>query len=148
LPPDLTDPHAVPGLGDEHDLALRITARDRRNGAGVMRLLDADSDGVPDAGGDLNHVVLKADATPYGDSRGDQAMTSRLARARPARDARRRGTRRLRPGRSISNQLIDLSEEIVVGEVVDSSARWQGKLVVTDTVVRVDEAMKGARRTR
>ncbi len=64
LPPDLTDPHAVPGLGDEHDLALRITARDRRNAAGAMRLLDANSDGVPDAGGDLNHVVLKADANP------------------------------------------------------------------------------------
>jgi hypothetical protein len=64
LPPDLTDPHAVPGLSDEHDLALRITARDRRNAAGVMRLLDANSDGVPDAGGDLNHVVLKADANP------------------------------------------------------------------------------------
>jgi len=29
-----------------------------------MRLLDANSDGVPDAGGDLNHVVLKADANP------------------------------------------------------------------------------------
>jgi len=64
LPTDLTDPHAVPGLSDEHDLALRITARDRRNAAGVMRLLDANSDGVPDAGGDLNHVVLKADANP------------------------------------------------------------------------------------
>ncbi|MGH7895020.1 MAG: hypothetical protein ACREQL_10140, partial [Candidatus Binatia bacterium] len=47
-------------------------------------------------------------------------------------------------GRALDlDQLIDLSEEIVVGEVVGSTARWQGKLVVTDTVVRVDEAMKG-----
>jgi hypothetical protein len=42
------------------------------------------------------------------------------------------------------DEMIDLSEEIVRGEVTGSSARWQGKLIVTDTTVRVDEAMKGA----
>ena len=48
-------------------------------------------------------------------------------------------------GRALDlDQLIDLSDEVVVGEVVGSTARWDGKLVVTDTVVRVDEAMKGS----
>lgn len=55
------------------------------------------------------------------------------------------GEARADSGRALDlDQLIDLSEEIVVAEVVDSTARWQGKLVVTDTVVRVDEAMKGS----
>ena len=48
-------------------------------------------------------------------------------------------------GRALDlDQLIDLSDELVVGEIVGSTSRWQGKLVVTDTVVRVDEAMKGS----
>ena len=64
LPPDPSGDPGAPALGDESDLALRISARDRRNAAGAMRLLDANSDGVPDAGGDVNHVVLKADMTP------------------------------------------------------------------------------------
>jgi hypothetical protein len=64
LPPDVSTPSGDPGLIDERDFALRITARDRRNAAGAMRLLDANSDGVPDAGGDVNHVVLKADMMP------------------------------------------------------------------------------------
>ena len=47
-------------------------------------------------------------------------------------------------GRALSlDELIDLSEEVVVGEVVASTSRWQQRLVVTDTVVRVEEAMKG-----
>lgn len=55
------------------------------------------------------------------------------------------GTASADSGRALDlDQLIDLSEEIVVGEVVGSTARWEGKLVVTDTVVRVDEAMKGS----
>ncbi len=55
------------------------------------------------------------------------------------------GTARADSGRALDlDQLIDLSEEIVVGEVVGSTERWEGKLVVTDTVVRVDEAMKGS----
>ena len=54
-------------------------------------------------------------------------------------------TARADSGRALDlDQLIDLSDEIVVGEVVGSTSRWQGKLVVTDTVVRVDEAMKGS----
>jgi len=54
------------------------------------------------------------------------------------------GAARADSGRALDlDQLIDLSEEIVVGEVVGSTARWQGKLIVTDTVIRMDEAMKG-----
>jgi hypothetical protein len=71
-------------------------------------------------------------------------MTSRLGTVL-ALLATLAGAARADSGRALDlDQLIDLSEEIVVGEVVDSSARWQGKLVVTDTVVRVDETMKGA----
>jgi len=55
------------------------------------------------------------------------------------------GSARADSGRALDlDQLIDLSEEIVLGEVVGSTARWQGKLVVTDTVVRVDDALKGS----
>jgi hypothetical protein len=48
-------------------------------------------------------------------------------------------------GRALElDELIDLSTEIVVGEVVGSTSRWQQRMVVTDTVVRVEETMKGA----
>ena len=54
------------------------------------------------------------------------------------------GAARADSGRALDlDELIDLSTEIVVGEVVSSTSRWQRRLVVTDTVVRVDEAMKG-----
>jgi hypothetical protein len=47
-------------------------------------------------------------------------------------------------GRALElDELIDLSAEIVVGEVVSSTSRWQGRLVVTDTVVVVEEALAG-----
>jgi hypothetical protein len=41
------------------------------------------------------------------------------------------------------DELIDGAEEIVVGEVIAADGRWEGKLVVTDTTVRVDESLKG-----
>lgn len=54
------------------------------------------------------------------------------------------GPARADSGRALElDELIDLSSEIVIGEVVSSTARWQGRLVVTDTVVVVEEAMKG-----
>jgi hypothetical protein len=40
-------------------------------------------------------------------------------------------------------ELVGLSQEIVVGHVLHARARWEGRLVVTSTVVRVDEALKG-----
>jgi hypothetical protein len=40
-------------------------------------------------------------------------------------------------------ELVDLSQEIVVGRVLTGKARWQGPLIVTSTAVRVDEALKG-----
>jgi len=47
-------------------------------------------------------------------------------------------------GRALGlDELIDLSQEIVVGEVVGSTARWQGRFVVTDTEVRIEEGLKG-----
>jgi hypothetical protein len=55
------------------------------------------------------------------------------------------GAVRADSGRALElDELIDLSAEVVVGEVVGSSSRWQERLVVTDTVVRVDESMKGS----
>ena len=38
---------------------------------------------------------------------------------------------------------VDLSEEIVVGRVVDSMTEWQGKLIVTVSTVEVSETIKG-----
>jgi len=40
-------------------------------------------------------------------------------------------------------ELVDLSQEIVVGRVLNGKARWHGALIETSTVVRVDEALKG-----
>jgi len=40
-------------------------------------------------------------------------------------------------------QMVDTAEEIVVGRVVSSEARWQGKLIVTVSTVEVSEALKG-----
>jgi len=55
------------------------------------------------------------------------------------------GTARADSGRALAlDELIDLSAEIVVGEIVGSTSRWQERVVVTDTVVRVNEAMKGS----
>lgn len=71
-------------------------------------------------------------------------MTARLATAL-ALLAALGSAARADSGRALDlDDLIDLSAEVVVGEVVGSSARWQERLVVTDTVVRVDEAMKGS----
>lgn len=41
-------------------------------------------------------------------------------------------------------ELVGLSQEIVVGRVLHARARWEGRLVVTSTVVRVEEALKGS----
>jgi len=47
-------------------------------------------------------------------------------------------------GRALDlDELIDFAQEVVVGEVVGSTSRWQGRLVITDTVVRVEEGLKG-----
>ena len=54
------------------------------------------------------------------------------------------GLARADSGRVLSlDDLIDLSAEVVVGEVVSSTSRWQQRSVVTDTIVRVEETMKG-----
>jgi hypothetical protein len=39
--------------------------------------------------------------------------------------------------------LVGAADEIVVGEVERTSARFEGRLIVTDAVVRVDETLKG-----
>jgi hypothetical protein len=39
--------------------------------------------------------------------------------------------------------MADLADEVVVGRVVSSEARWQGKLIVTVSRVQVDESLKG-----
>jgi len=55
------------------------------------------------------------------------------------------GVARADSGRALGlDELIDLSAEIVVGEVVSSTSRWQGRFVVTDTQVRVEEELKGS----
>jgi hypothetical protein len=41
------------------------------------------------------------------------------------------------------DDLIDTADEIVVGTVAESSARWEGRLVVTTSVVEVEESLKG-----
>lgn len=40
-------------------------------------------------------------------------------------------------------ELVDLSQEIVVGRVSSSAARWQGRLIVTTTTIEVQEPIKG-----
>jgi len=45
-------------------------------------------------------------------------------------------------------QMVDLSQEIVVGNVVGSATRWEGRLVVTITTIEIDEAIKGQRSGR
>lgn len=40
-------------------------------------------------------------------------------------------------------EMVGAADEVVVGEVLTTSARWEGRLIVTDAVVRVDEALKG-----
>jgi hypothetical protein len=41
------------------------------------------------------------------------------------------------------DDLVDRADEIVVAEVVAAEGRWEGRLVVTDTTVRVQESLKG-----
>jgi len=41
-------------------------------------------------------------------------------------------------------QIVDYSDEIVIGKVISSEARWQGKLIVTVSQVEVRESLKGA----
>lgn len=40
-------------------------------------------------------------------------------------------------------EMVDLSEDIVVGRVVSNAARWQGKLIVTVSTIQVNESLKG-----
>lgn len=40
-------------------------------------------------------------------------------------------------------EMVGLAEDIVVGRVVSSEARWQGKLIVTVSTVDVSESLKG-----
>jgi len=42
------------------------------------------------------------------------------------------------------DQMVGLSEEIVVGRVVQSRPRWEGRLIVTVATVDVEESIKGA----
>jgi len=62
LAPDPSGDSDVSPSGDERDAAIRIRAIDRRDSGGAVRGLDADSDGLPETGGDLSHVV-KLDLT-------------------------------------------------------------------------------------
>ena len=39
--------------------------------------------------------------------------------------------------------MVDVADEVVVGEVETSEAQWEGRLIVTVSTVRVDEALKG-----
>ncbi|HEV7731241.1 MAG TPA: fibronectin type III domain-containing protein [Candidatus Binatia bacterium] len=48
---------------DQKDVAVRVTAHDRRDAGNAVRALDADGDGVNDASGDINHLV-KIDLSP------------------------------------------------------------------------------------
>ena len=41
-------------------------------------------------------------------------------------------------------EMVGLSDEIVIGRVVDSEARWQGELIVTVTWVDIDEQLMGS----
>jgi len=43
-------------------------------------------------------------------------------------------------------EMVGIAEDIVVGRVVSSEARWQGKLIVTVSTVEVSEALKGPAR--
>jgi hypothetical protein len=48
-------------------------------------------------------------------------------------------------GRSLGlDEMIDLAEDVVVADVGESTTRWQGRMIVTDTTVHVREALKGA----
>lgn len=42
------------------------------------------------------------------------------------------------------NEMIDSSDRIVVGRVVNSTPRWQNRVIVTDSTVEVSDALKGA----
>ena len=54
------------------------------------------------------------------------------------------GAARADSGRALGlDELIDLSTEVVVGEIGGSTSRWEGRSVVTATEVRVDEGLKG-----
>jgi len=46
------------------------------------------------------------------------------------------------------SEMVQLSDEIVVGRVVSNEADWQGKLIVTVSVIEIEETMKGANRSR
>ncbi len=41
------------------------------------------------------------------------------------------------------HEMTDLADEIVVGKVTESVARWQGKLIVTVSRIQVEESIKG-----
>jgi hypothetical protein len=41
------------------------------------------------------------------------------------------------------DEMVGAADEIVVGQVERSETRWQGKLIVTVSTVRVDETLKG-----
>ena len=66
LPIDQSGASDASPAGDEHDTAIRIVALDRRDATGTSRGLDVNSDGVPDAGGDLTHVVKLDLSLPTG----------------------------------------------------------------------------------
>lgn len=42
-------------------------------------------------------------------------------------------------------EMADVADDIVLGRVVNSRPRWEGKLIVTQSVVRVEEWLKGRR---
>lgn len=63
LPPDPSGASDSSLASDEKDVAVRVSAADRRDAGGAMRLLDADGDGSGDVGGDANHLV-KIDVSP------------------------------------------------------------------------------------
>lgn len=41
------------------------------------------------------------------------------------------------------DEMVDLADEVVIGQVVASDARWRGKKIVTTATLRIDEALKG-----
>ena len=41
------------------------------------------------------------------------------------------------------NEMVDLSDEIVVGKVISETSRWEGRLIVTVATVAVEETIKG-----
>lgn len=54
------------------------------------------------------------------------------------------------PARAVSERdlslddMVALADDIVIGRVLRSEARWQGKLIVTVSTVAVDESLKGS----